>query len=72
MIDFSDHTPAKKTEEEMKLEAAMTEYLDCFGVPYVFNVGFAMSIEETISDINKCINDGKPQTKPDYENGVDY
>ena len=71
MLDF-DKPPIEKTEEEKKFDELNDEYQKKFGIPYVFNIGFSMTWEETLADIRRRIADDDPQPQPDYQPGNVY
>lgn len=70
-MNFNDRQVIK-TESELKIDAALGRYEEKFGKPFVFDIGFSMSVEETLSAIDACIRENKPQTMPEYEKGVLY
>lgn len=70
-MNFNDRQVIK-SEKELKLDAAMERYLEHFGKPYVFSIGFSSDFDETIDEIETCIKENKPQTLPKYEDGAIY
>ena len=71
MLDFNK-APIEKSAEERQFDELNVEYTDKFGFPYVFNIGFPQTWEETLSDIRNCIETGVPQKQPDYIDGNVY
>lgn len=63
----------KKTQEELEYEALNGQYIEMFGEPYGLFVGTdSPTWAETIEDIKKCLETGKPQKPPEYEKGNLY
>lgn len=72
MIDF-DRKPSPKSEKEQAFDALNAEYTEKFGRGYVFDYAAEpMTWEETIADIRRRIDDGKPQPEPEYRKKVQY
>lgn len=58
---FRERKP-QKSEDEKRLESALSAYENRFGEQYVFTIGeHLMSIDETITDIEKKVKSGIKQ-----------
>lgn len=72
MIDFS-REPTPKSAEEKAFDELNEQYVERFGVPYVFAIGVdSFSWTETLTDIRQRIEQNNPQQKPGYEPGNIY
>ena len=57
----------QKSEEEQRFDTLNKKYEELFGVPYAFFIGFSSSSwDETLEDIQRCLDTGTPQKKPKY------
>lgn len=70
-MNFDDRVVIK-SEKEKELDMAMERYEEHFGNPYVFSIGFPVSFEETIAEIETCIKENKPQKLPEYNHDFKY
>ena len=62
----------KRNDADTPLKKAMERYREVFGTEYVFWVGFPVTEDEAIAEIEKCIRENKPQKEPTYEEGRVY
>lgn len=60
----------KKSKEEQEFDFLNEQYEQMFGEPYVFQIGYGGSWEETLKDIRRCIETGKPQELHEYPSGT--
>lgn len=67
MLDWMTRKP-EKTEYERLTEA----YQEKFGKPWIERIGFNKSIEDTMTEIEKCISDGTEQKIPKYKKRMIY
>lgn len=56
----------------MMLEELLNEYFDMFGENYPLMMTSQLSEREVISDIQSCIETGKPAKPVEYEDGLIY
>ena len=57
-----------KSEEEQRFDELNKTYEKLFGTSYAFFVGISgSSWAETLEDIQRCIDTGTPQKKPEYD-----
>ena len=64
---------SQKSEDEKRLESALSAYENRFGEPYVFTIGeHLMSIDETITDIEKKVKSGTKQKIKSQDDNLLY
>ena len=64
---------SQKSEDEKRLESALSAYENRFGEPYVFTIGeHLMSIDETITDIEKKVKSGPKQKIKSQDDNLLY
>ena len=56
----------------MDIEQALDKYQEHFGMPYPLCVGFSLSEDEIISDIQNRIKNEDAAPPPEYQDGCDY
>lgn len=67
-----DRQPAKRTAEEAAFDRILKEYEDHFGEPYVFQIGFSSSVEETTAEIKGLIESDTKQSLRKYDQEMIY
>lgn len=55
-----------------KLEKALDAYFEHFGENYPLCIAATMSEDETIDNIERCIEMDEKAEEPEYEDGADY
>lgn len=63
----------QKTEDERRFDELNKKYEEMFGASYAFYIGISgSSWSETLEDIQRCIDTGTPQSKPEYDQNFIY
>lgn len=69
---FKERNPQKSAAEK-ELEAAMAEYEEQFGEPFVFYIGHSGgSTEQVTAEIREMIAENRKQERPEYKEGLLY
>lgn len=67
-----DRPPAKRTGKEAELDRILKEYEDHFGEPYVFQIGFSLSVDEVTVEIRRLIESDTKQSLRGYDPEMVY